>query len=185
MKNKVYAIEAIPNGSLFLHLPNFHLLAWREGGVMKAHVLDFDLWVFSQNRDDKKAMEEVFKSSQDITLAFIMTHLRDGRVKDLYSNGVKNSGDWEKFSIENNREKIKALEASYKEFMKDPKTAIEKTGTQLIALNNLDNDSLADIKEALNRLSSMNPKTASDLAGKILMLVASVYDLQPASIPQR
>ncbi len=184
MRNKVYAIEAVPNRRLFLHLPNFHLLAWREGGVMKARVLDFDLWVFSQNKDDKKAIEEVFKSSKEITLSFIMKHLKEDCVDDLYRNGVKNSGDWERFSTENNREKTKALKESYKQFIKNPKNAIEKTD-QLISLNNLDKDSFADLKEALNRLGSMDPKTASSLVEKILNVVISVYDLQPIVVSTR
>ncbi len=180
-KNRKYTIEAVPHREAHLCLPNFHLIAYRENGTMKAHILDFDLWVFSQDQDDRHAIKKIFERSKAIVLMFIMRHLETNTADRLYQHRVQNSGEWENFAQENNREKIIALQKSYDAFIKHPKAALERV-SELVPVSNLDKDAFDELKEALNRLNSMKPAKAKELVSRILRVVTSAYDLKPINV---
>ena len=178
----MFAIEAIPSQKHFLALPNFHLLITKENGLSKGHILDFNLWVYSEKLNEDEALKEIFNHAQQITLHFIMEHFKNNNIDNLYKNSVKNSGPWEEFTKENNRTKIEMLKQSYQMAIDEPTKIREFLALQptinVINFQNLDEDSFSKLREVLARIDSMKPELASEIIEKALAMVTSVYDLK-------
>ena len=173
-----YTIEAIPNKDFPIAFPNFHIFAERDtDGVMKAHIMDFDLWVYSQDSNDKDALEKIFERAQTIVSVFIIAHLKDNNIGKLYDNMV-DCGDWKKFTEANNRNKMKMLQESYQKCLNDPislKNSIESYPvSKVFSYQNLNKESANDLFEILARLETLSEKEAQKAIENMLNVFISI-----------
>lgn len=182
MEKNYYIIKAVASEEFPLKLPNFHILAKREDNVMKAHILDFDLWVFSQQNDDDKALENIFERAKTIVSIFIMQHLENDTVDNLYNDKVQNIGEWEIFFQRMSIRTIGRLKNSYKKLIKNPaeimREFIKKTTVEEFQFDNLDDEASSELRELLARLGSMNNEKARDTIKKLLHTLTSVYEFK-------
>jgi hypothetical protein len=119
MEKKYFTVEAIPK-KWILNLPNFHILAHRnDDGVMCGRCLDFGIWAFSENKDDKAAVAEIFDNFAHMVPVYIIGRLKRGSIDNLYQNREGGLSDkWGDFFEIEAQNKIKRLKDSYNDLKK-------------------------------------------------------------------
>ena len=169
-----FAMEAIAETSI-LELPNFHILAnRRDDGIMRGHCLDFDIWAFSEEKDDETALNQIFERLSDMVVIHILGHIQRSIVDHLYDNQIELTGEWGIFFKFSAKEKIKRLKDSYSELMNHPKKLMDEIGklqiNELFTFNNLTNSSQQSLREALTTLQGLNPEKAAEAIENILAI---------------
>ena len=179
-KAQKYAYEAIPSVENIIRVPGFHVYAYRnEDNVFVTHCLDFDLYTFSEEKQDKKALDDTFKELCHMVSIHIISYLKEKKLNNLYDNRIKAAGEWEDFSSLNSKLKIKQLKKSLNYFKKNYKTILADRRNSIdISLFTNDPKTSKAFIETVNRLKKLSPDKAQAAVYEMLNIVTQLYRLE-------
>jgi hypothetical protein len=176
----ITTIEAIPNNDI-LRLPNFHAIIYKkDNGIYAGHCLDFDLWAYSKQDDLDKAIAHIFNRLRDMALIFIIEHLKNKSVDNLYENAVKNSGEWAKYSESSAKIKIKNLKLSFELLAKNKellKEIIDAKNIRIHDFSDLSPEAFKSLQDILSNLQKMDKDKAEDIIFDILNFFPNIFTL--------
>lgn len=167
------AIEA-ESFSQQIRFPALHIIAHRdEEGLYRAFCLDFDIQYFTDEQDDSKALEIVFKKICEMAVFHIIVLFKKGMLDALYNNMVSLSDErWKFFTEANNKRKVENL-------LQDLKQNERRPEQEKYAM--LNQDDYRKLNDILKALSNINEGNASEMLDRLYEVIKEPYHMKLVS----
>lgn len=183
MSGTYYTAEALPRPDSPIKLPNLHILLHRkEDGTMAGHCLDFDIWAYSEQPDDKEAIEKVFGRICEMVMFQIISLIKRGALSSMFKNRVADSNEWDRFIQIHSERKVKALQDSIEQF-RDQKPAAQKLESDHTEYDfeHLTQENLKKLRHILDHIQTASKEEATVLINTFLNAMPGHYRMRLAS----